>query len=278
MLIAAPDEVDCYCIEREVSDDDIAALTELGAISRLSLSNIACLTVVQAKRLKRLKSVKSMWLWCDVTRSAMREIIGIPDLVTIDVMSMPLGGKLAHFDRAHSLETFRANLFLTEADIFAVAKCRSMQTLGLQNSAITMAAIKALLALPKLRALDIEATRFDDKMARRLSASNTITALDVGATRITRKGLKHIVKMQQLTHLDLWATTLNEDDLELLTVLPRLEYLSIGTYDHGVPLNAERVTTLLLRMPTLRNVWLDGVMLSPVQLAQLSANKIVLRV
>lgn len=49
--------------------------------------------------------------------------------------------------------------------------------------------------MPNLTALDLEGTRFDDKMAEKISRSTTIGSLDVGGTRLTRAGLAHLVTM-----------------------------------------------------------------------------------
>jgi hypothetical protein len=77
--------------------------------------------------------------------------------------------------------------------------------------------------------------------------------------------------MKQLRSLDLWATALSERDLELLIELPALEYLSIGNYEHLPSLDAIKVVDLVLSIPNLRRVWLDGIRVEPTQLATLKA-------
>jgi hypothetical protein len=73
--------------------------------------------------------------------------------------------------------------------------------------------------------------------------------------------------------LDLWATPLQDQDFELLQRLPALEYLSVGGYRYGneVPpsLDTARLLPLLLSLPALKRLWLDGVRLDPEETATL---------
>lgn len=108
-------------------------------------------------------------------------------------------------------------------------------------------------------------------MVRRISRSTTITSLEIGGTRLTRKGLQHLVNMQQLEALDIWATRLSLEDLRLLPALGRLEYLSLGEYYGIHSLDPAGVVEVLLAMPGLKRVWLDGVRLDAVQKAMLEA-------
>ena len=64
--------------------------------------------------------------------------------------------------------------------------------------------------------------------------------------------------MKQLRSLDLWATNLVEDDFDLLRQLPALEYISIGGYAHLPSLDSKKIVPLLLSLPALKRVWLDG--------------------
>jgi hypothetical protein len=216
-------------------------------------------TVRLAQRLKPLQSIERLWLWCDVTRRAMRHIVQLPGLKVLDVLCIRGPGELGNFQKARSLEVFRANHGLSERDLLEVATCTTIRHLGIQNAALTPRALHALLTLPTLHTLDAEATPFDDRMAKSLSQSSTLTSLDVGATRITRRGLGHLVTMHGLKSLDLWANALTEDDFDLLLELPQLEYVSVGNYDHLPPLDPRRVVPLLLRLPALKRVWLDGI-------------------
>jgi len=127
-----------------------------------------------------------------------------------------------------------------------------------------------LLSVPRLRSLDLEGTRFDDTMAERLGDAPALEWLEIGATRVTCAGLAQISRIERLRGLDLWATPLREDDYELLRRFPALEYVSLGGYDDA-PLDGKTIVPLLLALPAMKRVWLDGVTLDRDQIETLEA-------
>lgn len=148
---------------------------------------------------------------------------------------------------------------MSEADLLEVTKCKTLQEIGAQHAVLTLPALRALMDLPKLERLDLEATRFDDDMARMVSASRMLTSLDLGGTRLTGRGLAHICRMKQLRSLDLWATGIKSNDIDHLRELPSLEYLSLGDYKGGSTYSAEDLLPRLLELPALERIWLDGI-------------------
>lgn len=249
----------------------IGGLRGRGCITRLALTEGPLLTARSAQALTRLESVTWLWLWRSVTRTAMRHVIAVPGLETLDVLQMTRPGRLEGFASAQGLKVFRAYHCLTEEDLLEVALCRSLRELGAQSAGLSMRVIDALLAMPDLVALDLEASGFDDAMAERLSASKTLTSLDLGNTRLTRKGLASLCRMSQLRSLDLWATALDEADLDLLLELPRIEYLSVGHVEGDCRFDSQTLIQRLMAMPSLRRIWLDGVPVSQQQREALEA-------
>jgi hypothetical protein len=258
MVRARRDPNGWFSIVGEPTTDRIRALRGAGCLDRLSITKARLITVEIAKRLRGISSVSWLWLWCDVTRGALSHIVQLPGLTTLDVLAICSPGTLDCFGTATELRTLRANHYLTEKDLLAVSKCPTLRELGIQNADLTEAALEALLSLPSLEALDLEGTPFDDRMAEQLRTSK-IMSLDVGATRITRRGLKHLAEMKQLRSLDLWANQLTVDDLQLLTTLPNLEYLSVGSVEGNESLAASELVPLVLRLPAMKRLWLDGV-------------------
>lgn len=248
---------------------DHAVLTSLAQhsfIERLSIRECPRVTSGMAKTLcAHLPPTRWLWLWCDVSRIALRHILATPGLETLDILRLCNPGRPTGFERAHDLHTLRANCRLRVDDLHAIVRCQSIESLGLQSAQLDGRSIDALLSLPRLRALDLEGTAFNDAMARRVSRSTTLESLDIGATRITRRGLEHLMRMPNLKALDLWATDLSVDDLCLLKEAPGLEYVSIGDYTHHPILDGDCVVDILLSIPTLQKAWLDGVALSPEQ-------------
>jgi Leucine-rich repeat (LRR) protein len=208
----------------------------------------------------------------------MRSVIGIRGLRILDVLSITSPGRLEGFASATSLETFRGNHYLTEEDLLEVTTCKSLREIGIQNAALSSRALEALLALPRLETLDVEATVFDDAMAKRISTSKHLRSLDVGATKLSRRGLMYICRMRQLRSLDLWATRIEEEDVELLSQLPNLEYVSIGDAEGNTKFNAKTLLPRLAAIRSLQRVWLDGVIVSPGQKAKLESRFSTVRV
>jgi hypothetical protein len=257
---------------------DIRRLQGTSHINKLSVTESPRLTARIAEAFSSLESVAWLWLWCDVTRTAMRHVVSISGLRVLDVLNITKPGRLEGFSSAITLEAFRGNHFLTEPDLFEVITCKSLREVGAQGAALSVRVLDALLRLPALERLDLEGTSFDDSMAEHISASKVLSSLDVGATRITRAGLSHLCKMGQLRSLDLWATGIEESDLDLLAHLPNLEYLSVGDVEGQSGFNAESLLRRLEAIPSLKRVWLDGVPLSEAQKATLESRYSYVRI
>ncbi len=248
---------------------DISSLKNHSHIEKLSLTKQSLVTAKIANGFKSLKSVRWLWLWCPVTRTSMRDVISIPNLEVIDILEIRHPGKLMDFQQADNLKAFRCNNCMTEADLIEISNLPALKELGAQNSAITPKALDALLCVPTLEHIDLEATEFNDEMAATVAKSTSITHLEVGASKLSSKGLKLISEMEQLQSLDIWAVNIAEKDLELLFNLPKLEYLSIGGVDDQTSLTSKGVLPRLKKIPSLKKVWLDGIFLSPSERSEL---------
>ena len=53
---------------------DLQALAKSGHVDKLSITEQPLLTVELARGFATLRSVTRLWLWCDVTRAAMRYV------------------------------------------------------------------------------------------------------------------------------------------------------------------------------------------------------------
>lgn len=257
------DEHGSFTLERDIDPAMVRQLFGAAPIAKLTIHKAPRLTVRLAQRLAGLP-VDHLNLWSEVTRRALRDFITLPGLRALDVLALCGAGRVVGFGKSR-LEVVRINHYLRESELLEIARCESLRELGAQNANLTPRALAALLALPQLTTLDVEATRFDDRMARRISRSTTLAKLDLGGVPITGAGLEHLVRMEQLRELDLWATGVTGADLHLLAQLPNLEYVSLGHYGGMSTLDAELVTQTLLALPALRRVWLDGIRLAPAQ-------------
>lgn len=256
-------------IEGPFDSKDIRNFKNYPHIEKLSLRKQSLITAKIANGFSSLKSVRWLWLWCSVTRTAMRDVISIPNLEVVDILEIRHPGKLMNFQQADNLKTFRCNHYMTEDDLIEISNLPALQELGAQNSAITPKALDALLCIPTLEYIDLEATEFNDSMAATVAESTSIKHLEVGASNLSSKGLGFISKMEQLQSLDIWAVNISEKDLELLFSLPKLEYLSIGGVDDQTSLTSKGVIPRLKKIPSLKKVWLDGIFLNPSERSEL---------
>lgn len=276
-MTISPDSRGWYSLERDIDVASVEQLKQIDSIEKLSITRIPLVTVKLAHRISDLR-VQHLWLWSGVTRRAMKEIIQMPGLRVLDVLCIKGPGKLDHFGKATTLETFRANHYMTESDLLEVTRSSQLVELGAQGAELSHKSMAAILTLPCLTSLDLESTRFNDSMAKQVSRSQTIESLDLGATYITGVGLGYLAQMKQLKSIDLWATDITESDLPLLQDMPNLEYLSLGNYDHYPQLDAEKVCSVVLELPRLKNLWLDGIRLNATQKSALEAKLDSLRV
>jgi Leucine Rich repeat len=213
-----------------------------------------------------------LWLWCNVTKAALHDVLAIEGLRILDVLEIEESDAMPSFATAASLEEFRCPMGLSTRDIEAVLQAPALRELSVQSSTLDLPLARAMAAKPTLRKLDIEMTKFDDEMAEVIASNHLLTHLDIGCAHITARGLAHICRMRQLESIDLWATGISIDDLQMITALDRLEYLSLGAVDDGSTdglrvdgnpsQDAQAVVDLILRMPSVRRVWLDGIQLS----------------
>jgi hypothetical protein len=259
---------DWVTIKGRFTPADVRNYRAKGHIEKLSIVDGPRITVELAKAFASLASVKWVWLWRDVTRRALREFLAIPGLRTLDVLHLTPPGVLAGFDSC-GLEEFRANCRMSEADVLEVARCRTLRELGAQHAVLSPTVLRAILLMPNLERLDLEATDFDDEMAKVVSTSDKLTSLDLGGTNLTGRGLSHLCKMQQLRSIDLWATQIGLSDVDRLQALPNLEYVSLGNYDGRDQWAADDLLPKLLAIPSLQRLWLDGIAVTNAQKDQL---------
>ncbi|MFC3147578.1 leucine-rich repeat domain-containing protein [Piscinibacterium candidicorallinum] len=260
MTTPTPDEKGYYRIDQEPITPVIELLRTLETIPKLSITGIQTVGIDHAREMRRLKAVDQVWLWCNTTRDALSELVMLPGLRVLDVLSLEGSARLSGFSHATALEEVRINHYLKAEDVLDVAGCSTIKELGIQSATLTPAVVDALIALPNLASLDVEGTNLDDPMLECLCSKRSLTQLDIGATAITRRGLTAVcASMPQLHSLDLWSTKLTLDDLQLLTKLPKLEYLSVGDLEGLCDWDQVLLTRLLLDLPALKRVWIDGV-------------------
>ena len=235
-----------------------------------------------ARGLAGIHSLDQLWLRLEATPAALRLAFAIPELRVLDLWGIAYPGRLAGF-ASTSIEELRCNMGISgsgfsEADLIEISTSVHLKQLRARTPKISLRAMTALIAMPKLQSLDIEGTGFDDAMAALFIGNASLHSLDVALTKLSGKGLAHLCTIKNLRSLDLFATRIVEDDLDLLAGLP-LEYLSIGCVrdDKPPPFSMATVLKKLEALPALKSIWLDGLDLNAEHLAEFKKRKISVR-
>ncbi len=260
---------DKIVIKGPYSEKDLKAYSQKSLIKSLTCLDQKLVTAQVAKGFSSLQAVHELWIWSSVTRTAMREIIRIPELQVLDLLEIIHPGRLMYFSEAIDLKEFRCNHYMSEADLIEISKIPNLVELGAQGAEISQKSLEALLAMNKLKSLDLEGSEFDDKLAFIMAQSTQINRLEIGASKITSNGFELISNMSQLESLDIWATELRDIDMKCLTKLENLKYLSIGGIAGQQHITYDGIIEILKDMPKLKRLWLDGVELSDQQAGEL---------
>lgn len=267
---AVPDSEGWFCLRSLPTVYSLRPLTRHAHLPKLAIDTPRLLTSEACARLHVLPPVECLHVVATITRRAMRHLLRLPGLELLDVMRMVGPGRMSGWGGAITLHTLRMS-YGTESDLFAIAECASLREIALQHAEVTPRALDALLRLPLLSALDLEGTAFDDRMAEVVAACTQLERLDLGATRLTASGLAHLQRMPALRSLDVWSTAIDEAALACLPEFPALEFLSLGSAWGEPSLDADRIVPVLLDMPHLKRLWLDGVVIDQAQKERLDA-------
>lgn len=256
-------------VEGAIKHNGLRALQNMGVIESISFDRLNFLAAKHAAELSNFKEIRELRIWCNLPRIAMKHIVKLHALESLDILSLSRPGrKLCMLNELEYLKSFSAGYSMIQSDFIAVSACHSIEEIRAHCSNVTPLAIKSLVQMPVLRSLELEGSNFDDDMAEIIAESESISTLYIGATRLTSIGLAKICQMN-LRYLDIWATHIREEDLDLLANIPNLESLSIGGYEGQKTMTAEGVIPRLKNIKTLKGLWLDGVELNESQSAEL---------
>lgn len=248
-------------LEGQIDLARLQALAAQGRIDTLMLYTQQLLDSTLAAGLAEAQEIGHLRLLCPVTRSALRRVIGLRGLHTLELSSLCAPGRLGGFDKASDLRSVIASHCLRESDLRAIAGSPYVHTLDAHASKLTPRALDAVLEMPRLERLLLGGGALTDALAPQLPRGSGIIALNLAHAPLSRSGLAHVLRMPALRELDLWATPLQLDDLDLLTGLPQLENLSLGHWDDERKFDGAALLAKLAALPALRTVSLDGVRL-----------------
>lgn len=243
---------------------ELAALTELGHIDKLSILGDEVITTSISCYLKRVRSIRHLAIWTTMTRTALNDCLSIPNLAVLDLRDLTTPGKAIGVNNSPSLTTVRGSRF-SEDDLHHFAQLPKLHELGAQSSDASPQVLNKLAQKPMLKHLDLEGAALDDTLIKILARSKTLTHLELCSANMTHLGLREIVSMQQLTGLDIWNTRITDADLSLLKQLPNLSYLAIGGHEGQTRLTAEGVMTEINKIASLKHLWVHNIHLTKSQ-------------
>jgi len=232
------------------------------------------LTPSRVRRLKRLTRLRKIEIRYEsqVTRAAIDEIAKLSSLESLTIWTIKKGGRLKPFINAAELRSATIAYSAKPADICAILRAPSLNSLSVQMAEIDSKAAHAIARANCLKYLDVEGCYpFNSDHVAVISKSTSLEELLLCGVDLSKVGLGSLTPMKQLRRLDVWATGIKAADLELLHKLPSLEWVSIGASWGGPGRTADEALEILCAHKSLKGVWFDDVPLTKKQISRLDA-------
>lgn len=200
------------------------------SIRRYSLRVLFCIIAVF--------SLVFFWLRIQLDRFAIqREEIEALSMKQVRVEFKPAAGQWLWKLLAPSrIDDFRevfwahaGNSRVTDDDAIAISHWKSLETLYLQRSKITDAAMSNLGSLTRLETLNLSGVQgLTDNGVARLEGLHCLRWLQLDGTATTDEGVAAISKLVSLRTLTLQNTRISDASIKLIARLPMLEVLNLG--------------------------------------------------
>jgi len=206
----------------QIRDEHFSEFAAWVGLRELHLRNCGITSAI-ANDLGKLKELKSI---------AFSKLPSINDEVLANVALLP---------NLEDLSIHQGNI--TDTGVALLANCRSLSFLKMDSVAVTDAAMKSLIKLPKLVGLNVYAPEPEFR--------------DHGPhTKITDAGLEHIGKCTQLQSLNIHGATVSADGLRgLFQRCPRIRYLALS--ESAVKVGGLEAATALSFLETVRITGMD---------------------
>lgn len=248
----------------------------------------AALTDELLAKLADLKSLRTVILsdtsFSDAQIQALEKIN--PQLTSLDLRGCALSNKatatIARFTALRALRFSGKNgkTTIDDSGLKALAACKSLKVLALDDLWIGTEGLEALAGLadleelylagtvvddssmtlvtkyPKLKKLRLASTKVSDDGLAALSARTTLEELDLSSNSlITNAGLVHLAKLTGLKKLNLWKVQISDAGIQLLAPLNRLEWLNLDQTmltDAGLPVLKDMMSLTFLHLGSTR--------------------------
>jgi len=235
-------------LSSHLNDEDLAFLSKLPHLRRLSLANFGRL-----KRLDYIQNLKEL-RELNMPRSGLwsEHLLYLWDLKALERLDLSKNYLSTPSGACPSL------------GLRPLAELTNLQVLSLEETRINDDDLKHLSALGSLSELDASDNRISDEGLSHLSGLVSLKVLDVSRNRISDKGLAHLRRLTQLEELYLVDTKITGAGLEKLETLIRLRKLIL----YGAPVSG-RGLAALADLPNLRELSLNDTEVSDADLSHL---------
>ena len=257
-----------YLLENQFSAE---ALAKLVRIDRLRLLDLRGCGAVNADLLGRLSSMEHLVALrlrgYNVDDHCLRAVSRFSHLTSFTLEESPAGNAgLAALAQLplESLTLFRCNV-INDEGLKIVSQWGKLRSLSLRDMAIRGDFFKELAGLPSLRTLSAIQTMVSDGALQHLTGCEQLEELALAQTLVTDGGLEAMSHLKNLKRLDLAQTPVSDQGLAHLATLRQLEWLNLSG-NLGI---TDQSVKLLLDLPQLKEVYLDGTSMTQEGLAQL---------
>ncbi len=267
-LVGFPRLTHLYLLENQFSAE---ALMKIAQMDRLRLLDLRGCGAVNSEVLRRLSAMEHLAALrlrgYNIDDVCLQAVGGFSHLTSFTLEESPAGNAgLASLARL-PLETvtlFRCTA-VNDEGLRIVSQWKKLRSLTLRDMAIRGDFFKELGELPQLRSLSATQTMVSDDALHHLVACQQLEELALRQTLVTDKGLAVISRLPNLRRLDVAQTMVSDAGLVHLANLKSLEWLDLSG-NSGV---TDASVKILLKMPQLKEVRLDGTSMTQEAIAQL---------
>ncbi len=132
------------------------------------------------------------------------------------------------------------DLWISTAGLETLAELRDLEELYLAGTVVDDDSSRIIAGFPKLRKLRLARTQIGDPTLDALSVCTTLQELDLSENSlITNAGMAHLAKLTALKKLNLWRVQISDEGALLLAPLTKMEWLNLDNSklsDAGLPL------------------------------------------
>jgi beta-lactamase regulating signal transducer with metallopeptidase domain len=225
-----------------VTDAGAQVLEEMPQLTRLALYGDGRLTDAALGSIIKMRGLKSLDLtnyfgntlehgWMRFSREGLRQLAALQQLEELNLSGHQIAADGLPFPRLKWLMI--GGKFVDDELAAAMAQCRELQSLALEDTSITDKGLKHIAGLRELRYLSIGGERGNvtDVGVGYLPQLPHLERLVLHGPSTSHTAIGHLTKIKTLTRLEMWARNQEGDvGLHRLKELPRLRSLQLAGF------------------------------------------------